>query len=465
MVTARQAVILGALGLSGCQPPCGRDLPPVDAGTGPGGGGNLLVVVLDDVGVEQLSAWGPASFPARTPTIDCLCERGLRFTQAWASPACSPSRAELLTGRYNRRLGIGTIFTPSATPFELSTSEDTLPEVVGRAGYATGLFGKWHLTEPTQPGAASHPNRSGFDRFAGSIANINAALAGHEANSYDEWEYIVDGEAQRSTRYPTTQTVDDALDFVGEVGDQPWLVVLSFHAPHIPLHWPPSRLYREAQPALSGDHQQYLAMLEAADAEVGRFLRRLPRADRADTTVVLLSDNGSTLDMIDPALGAVGAKASTQELGVRVPVVVSGPAVRPGVSDALVHLVDVLPTLADIAGAAPEAELDGRSWRPLFTDPSAQVHETIATAKFRPLGLGEPEVLTRAVRSATHKLMVSSTGHETLHRVGPGQLVEGEDRASDPSEADAAQLASLREALSTLDASVAEGWPSDDALE
>lgn len=453
------------LALLGCgEPPCGADAPASHGG-GPGEGGNVLIVVLDDVGVEQLGPWGLAPTPARTPTIDCLCERGLRFTQAYASPSCSPTRAEYLTGNYNRRTGVGTIFTPADRTFELSTAWDTLPQVAARAGYATGLFGKWHLAEPTAADAATHPNRSGFDRFAGSLANLNTTSGGHLGGyGYGLWERIVDGVADDTAVYPTTATVDDALSFVDEVGDQPWLVVLSFHAPHVPLHWPPAHLRGPQPMEVDFDERRYMAMLEAVDTELGRFLRTLPDPVRADTHVIVFGDNGTPGEVIPEPLPPIG-KTTLHELGVRVPVVVSGPAVeQPGsVSDALVHVVDILPTVAERLGVEHEA-IDGRSWGPLFLDAGATVHDHVASARFFPLGEGEPDSIDKMIRSATHKLEVHSEDGEQLSEVGPGSLREGENLLEGPlTEAEEAQLAGLRAAMQALDDSVEAGWPAPSA--
>lgn len=449
------------LALLGCgDPPCGADVAP-SVGGGPGEGGNVLIVVLDDVGVEQLDAWELAPVGARTPTIDCLCERGLRFTQTWASPSCSPTRAEYLTGRYSRRLGIGTIFQPGEGDYELPTELQALPEVAAQAGYATGFFGKWHLGQPTAPDHLTHPNRVGFDRFAGSTANINTTTEGFGQGevSWDRWERIVDGVAAPSEVYPTTATVDDALAFVDEVGDQPWLVVLSFHAPHVPLHWPPAHL-RGPQPAgVTFDHRQYLAMLEALDTELGRFLRSLDDQARADTHIVLFGDNGTPGNVIPAPLPPIG-KTTLNELGVRVPLVVSGPAVRqPGVTDALAHVVDIVPFVADRLGVEAVDAVDGRSWGPLFDDPTAEGHPFVASARFFPIGPGEPETIDRAIRSRSHKLELLSDGSEAFTEVGPDRLREGADLLGGPlTAAEEAELAALRAAMAALDASVAEGW-------
>jgi arylsulfatase A-like enzyme len=442
------------MALLGCgEPPCGN----ADTPTAAVGQGNVLIVVLDDVGVEALAPWDIGPMPARTPTIDCLCERGLRFTQAWASPVCSPTRGEVQTGRYSRRQDLGTILLPNeALPYELPDNGGGLAKVAGRAGYRTGFFGKWHLAEPTHAMAASHPNRFGFDRFAGSIANLNTTTSGHERNDYCLWQRIEDGVSHDVVTYPTTTTVDDALEFVGrDVG--PWLVVLSFNAPHVPLHRPPEELVGEPVQAFSRDHGMFLAMIEAVDSELGRFLRSLPPETLANTTIVLFGDNGTARAQIPPQLGLSEGKGSLAEAGVRVPVVVAGLGVlQPGVSDALVHVVDILPTVVELVGGHTDALLDGRSWLPVMADSAEAVHSVVYSSQFGNVG-GPPVDLDRALRGPRHKWMVGSDGVQRFFEVGPDRLDQGADLLLGTLTPDEeAELERLRSELAALEKSFAQ---------
>ena len=431
----------------GCaEAPCGDVGAPADRAE------NVLIVVLDDVGVDQLGAWGIGPRPARTPTVDCLCDRGLRFTQTWATPICSPSRAALLTGQYPSRYGLGGILTSSDVAYEVPTDLDGLGHLGRRAGLATGFFGKWHLATPDQPGALDHPNRAGFDRFAGSLANLNVSHQGPGALTYAEGERVVDGVPRHTREYPTTAVVDDALDFVADVGE-PWLVVLSFHAGHVPLHRPPPHLLDA--PLVDGgspDATNYLAMIEAADHELGRFLRRVGDDTLARTTVVFTTDNGSKRSFI--AVDGDG-KGSLTAAGQRVPTVWAGPGVPVGVTDAVTHLVDVVPTVADALGVEV-AGVDGRSWGPLAADPAAEVHDVVHAALFREVGGAPVGNLRSAVRDATHKLRVDASG-EALLRVGPDRLDEERVEPAAYTDADALAYARLRAALTAFDASFVEG--------
>ncbi len=268
-----------------CSEPLCGEVGSATAATGRDGGGNVLVVLVDDVGVEAVERWGVGPVPAATPVLDCLCDRGLRLTQTWASPVCSPTRAEVQTGRYSRRHRLGDILRPGASGYALDVGEDSLADLAAREGYATGLFGKWHLVDSALPDAVTHPNRSGWDRFAGTLHNLGQdAAAQGNGGSYFDGPWIVDGEVGELDRYATTRTVDDALAFVDEVRGQPWLVMLAFHGPHIPYHDPPDELVVERRPGQDPETTQFLAALQAVDRELGRFLRGLtapPRATRS----------------------------------------------------------------------------------------------------------------------------------------------------------------------------------------
>ncbi|MCB9675282.1 MAG: sulfatase-like hydrolase/transferase [Alphaproteobacteria bacterium] len=136
-------------------------------------GGNVLVLLIDDVGVDKVGAYG-GGYAARTPRIDALASQGIRFTNAYAAPMCSPSRAILLTGRYGRRTGIGTITEKESNGSELPLDAVTIPEALDFATGATwtnAAIGKWHLAGPAAADWKTHPNRQGFDWFVGTRGN------------------------------------------------------------------------------------------------------------------------------------------------------------------------------------------------------------------------------------------------------------------------------------------------------
>jgi arylsulfatase A-like enzyme len=409
----------------------------------------VLIVVVDDVGVEQLGPWGIGPLPAHTPTIDCLCRRGVRFTQAYATPMCSPTRAEILTGNKAIEYGLGAYLNPHPdVPYELPPTDTSLPVLASEAGYRTGLLGKWHVATALGPGAATHPNRFGFEHFSGSMANLNATANGTNRDfGYGVWEKVVDGHALVTTTYPTTANVDDALRFIDAAQGDPWMVVLSFNAPHIPLHQPPRALLDANVQGFDDDHTQYLAMVEAADAELGRLLHALDPQELADTTVFVLADNGTKTALIPPSLGRLEGKATVHEAGVRVPLVVSGLGVpRPGVSDALVASIDLLPTAVELMGMPAPEGIDGRSFLATLSDPSRPAHEVVTAASFQNHTV-PMQGLSQMARNASHKL-IADPDREYLHEVGPSTLNEGPNLLDGPLTTDEqAQLAELRRAL------------------
>ena len=358
----------------GCRPDTGRCLPgddpgparAVPAGTPP----NVLVVVLDDVGTDQVRAYGEHPAAPPTPTLDALAARGLRFRNAYAHPSCSPTRAALLTGRHAIRTGAGANYTVSGDR-ALSPDEVTLAEVLGGAGYTTAAVGKWHLAGLLSADALLHPLVQGFDTHRGTAGNLTDAVDGGVGLGYTRWERVVDGQVALTRCYATTAAVDDALDIVAH-SPEPWFVWLGLHAAHSPWHVPPRHLLSD--PVRDDDPVpvRYNAAVTAADHELGRLLDGLGPERLARTLVVAVGDNGAPPDAaLWPRLRHQ-VKLSLYEGGIHVPWIVAGPGVVPGVSDALVQAEDLLPTVAELAGAPIDAlALDGISVASVLADPAA----------------------------------------------------------------------------------------------
>jgi arylsulfatase B len=379
---------------------------------------NVLVIVVDDFGVDQLAAYGEGTDPPTTPWMNAMAQTGLLFRNAWASPLCSPSRAALLTGRYGFRTGVGGLVGSNGPG--LDTSEVTVPEMLAASpggAWTSGAFGKWHLTLPGQGGIAA-PAQHGFQHFAGTMGNLIAP------QSYFSWNQVVNGVQAPVTGYITTNTIDSALAWIAQQ-PQSWFAYVALHAPHLPLHAPPPGSYStdlsqvglpSAEPVPYGK-----AMVEALDRELGRLFVSLG-AELFDTTVILVGDNGSEPLVVQPPFTSWKSKGSMYEGGLNVPFLVWGRHVaQPGSeSQALVHLVDLWPTVAQLAGVAPSAVLppgrvlDGFSLWPVLQDPAASVRPLVYTEYFQPNHLpGAPAPAVsfwhQAVREARYKLVVSST--------------------------------------------------------
>ncbi|MBD1391125.1 sulfatase-like hydrolase/transferase [Neiella sp. HB171785] len=331
---------------------------------------NILLIIGDDIGVDNVSGYGEhGDHSAQTPTIDQLASSGVLFRNVWANPMCSPSRASLLTGRHALRHGV---FSPGRLG-ELDASEYTIAEALSDAGYATALFGKWHLGTRQ----ASLPTSQGFDYYSGSLENID---------DYFNWQKttLVGADAAKTdpvieTGYATDVVAAEAAEWIASVS-QPWFVQLAFNAPHSPFHVPPEGSYSAVnltgQPGdgCSRNNQDdsvtdcYRAMAEAMDSAIGQLLAEMDAATRANTLVIFLGDNGTSGAAVieDSAypFTAAHAKGTVYEGGVNVPLVIaagSNIGIDGGEVDALIQIQDLYPTLLAIGNATSSQDVDGLS--------------------------------------------------------------------------------------------------------
>ncbi len=345
------------------------------AGLADGGSGaqevpppNIVLILVDDLGYGDLSVNGHPTI--RTPRIDALAQEGRRFSQfVMAASVCTPSRAALLTGCYPRRLGLheSVIFPESS--HGLHPDEVTLAEQLGAAGYATGIFGKWHLGHR----AGLLPTDQGFDEWFGlPYSNDMAQQQRPAVNGYAfrlplmrdreviEWE--------PDQRQLTARCTDEAVRFIDRNAEAPFFLYLSHPMPHVPL-------YASAEFEGTSLRGRYGDVVEELDASVGRVVDALERHDLTRNTLVLFtSDNGPWLTQGDQG-GSAGpfrdGKATHWEGGHRVPMIARWPGVIPAgsVCRELVTCMDWFPTIASLCGTEVDEErvLDGHDIRPLLS--------------------------------------------------------------------------------------------------
>ncbi len=400
-------------------------VPGLVAGCGGGGSSeaaatpperpNILLIVGDDLGLDVLSASGAIEQTAITPNLDALAAGGVTFSQVWSNPVCSPSRASIQTGRYAFRTGIGQLVRQNSRALRIA--ERTLPEVLDEGtdgAYAHAAIGKWHLGNDSVGGPLA-ANIAGYQHFAGTLRSIAFP------DSYMDWEEVVDGVAQRFEGYATTRTADQFLDWVVQVED-PWFAYVAFNAPHPPLHVPPEELFTRELGADPSSREVYLAMVEALDTEIGRMLAGLDPAERENTIVMFVSDNGT------PAVGTVApfvpeqAKATLFEGGVRVPLIIAGPGVASGATcDALVSVADLHATVAELAGVeldslAESIELDALSLVPYLESPERpSMRSYLFSELYRPNGEPTPDWAPPC-----EGVVVAGGCHEDVGFAGPG---------------------------------------------
>lgn len=372
-----------------------------------GMGGNILLIIADDLGKDQIGIYAGGEDDGRpaTPNIDRLAAEGVRFENAYSNPACSPTRATILTGRYSFRHGIGHIISYPLDAIGLPLDEVSIPEMLESGGgrYDHSQVGKWHLGVLAGQGPFD-PLRQGFNWSAGSVSNI--------AN-YFHWRKQINGELSKPRVYNTTDTTDDAITRANEMRE-PWFLWLAYNAVHGPYHVPPGIL-RRSNAALS-KIGKYRAMVESFDAEIGRLLSSMDADVRANTTVIFIGDNGTPTSVIKRNR-RIPAKGTLNEAGINVPMIVAGPLVpeadRGAVCGALVNTTDIYATVADIAGvdlaaALPAGRrLDSFSIVPLLEDPSGgkSIRRFAYAERFRPNGPPPYDFRRQAIRDDRWKLM------------------------------------------------------------
>ena len=361
---------------------------------------NVIVILADDLGYGDTSVYG--SKIVSTPNIDALAASGVRFTRGYVShPVCAPSRAALMTGRYQVRFGyefnpVGRDRQGGVEPTEVMT-----PALMRSAGYRTGMIGKWHLGQS----AGFHPLDRGFDEYFGITAGASSFMLdmkeGDDAytppgsedtvrlpGTRDPSVQLTPVEEMRQMRratpvtrgrqvveepaYLTEAFTREAVDYIGRHKSEPFYLYVAYNAPHTPLQATKKYLDRYRHIPDRGT-RIYAAMVSALDDGVGEIRRKLAAEGiEQNTLIVFLSDNGCAGYILGACTNAPlsGFKGEHLEGGVRVPFIASWPAALPAgrVDDRPVSALDILPTALVAAGAVPPQNLDGRDMMPMFAD-------------------------------------------------------------------------------------------------
>jgi arylsulfatase A-like enzyme len=364
---------------------------------------NVVVIVADDLGYADVGFNGGKEIP--TPNVDSLAAAGTRFANGYVScPVCSPTRAGLVTGRYQQRFGHE--FNPGAggirDDFGLPRSEKTIADALTAAGYKTGLVGKWHL------GSADgyHPTDRGFAEYFGFLGGAHPYFLDEEGQA----PILRGNEQVKEDAYLTDAIGREAVAFIGRHKAEPFYLQVTFNAVHTPLQAP--QKYLDRFPNISDKrHQTYAAMLSALDDNVGLVLAKLHEEKLdGDTLVFFISDNGGP-----PTANTSnnhpfsGAKGSVWEGGIHIPFVLrwTGHVPAGAVYDQPVISLDVSATAAAVAGAklGDGKPIDGVDLLPYVTGKNAAAPHAQLYWRFGPQW---------AIRQGNLKLLKLADGEPQL---------------------------------------------------
>ncbi|WP_299108706.1 sulfatase-like hydrolase/transferase [uncultured Tenacibaculum sp.] len=396
---------------------------------------NVLLIIADDMGLDATPGFNVGSVKPNMPNLQNMINSGVRFTNLWSYPTCTPTRSSILTGKYGFRTGVMKVDDP------LPTTETSLQQFLEdkNTGYSNAVIGKWHLS--TSP---SHPTQMGVDYYAGLLSG--------GVRSYWEWNFTQNQSTSGSNEYTTTKFTDLAIDWI-QGQDQPWFLWLAYNAPHTPFHLPPTNLHSQGN--LPSDDASisanplpyYLAMIEAMDSEIGRLLASMTQEEKDNTIIIFIGDNGTPGQVIQD-YRTRRAKGSLYQGGVNVPMVVSGKNVERfnQTEDQLLNTVDLFATISEIAGAGVNEINDSRSFKELLTSPSNSLSRDFAYTEHGQ-SIGDDEY---TIRNANYKYIMFTDGSEAFYDLTNDFFENTNLLSGTLSAEEQEQLNSLKETLNNL---------------
>lgn len=358
---------------------------------------NILLIIADDMGLDVTSGYNIGHQTPIMPTIESMISNGVKFTNVWSNPTCTPTRATLLTGKYGFRTNVLEVDD------ELSTSETSIQKYINQNlddEYSNAVIGKWHLSKDS-----NHPSQMGIDYYAGSLAG--------SLRDYNKWSLTINGETSISTEYNTTKYTDLAINWIQDQ-TKPWFLWLAYTAPHEPFHLPPTDLHSlgdlptDAASIETNPIPYYFAMIEAMDTEIGRLLNSMASEEKENTVIIFIGDNG-TPNQVTEAYNSKRVKGSLYQGGINVPMIVSGRNVMRinETENALINTTDLFATIANVAGVNIDKINDSNSFYKLLSNSTTQTRE---------YAYAEDE-FNVTIRNNTHKYMLFSDGSEALYNL------------------------------------------------
>lgn len=327
---------------------------------------NVVVILVDDLGYGDLSSYGAEDL--RSPHVDQLVERGIRFDNFYANcPVCSPTRASLLTGRHPEQVGVpGVIRTHAENNWGyLDPNAVMLPTVLKRVGYDTSIIGKWHLGL----GSPSKPNERGFDHFHGYLGDMMDDYYKHRRHGINYMR--LNDDVIDPPEHATDLFTQWAVDYISKrnASSNPYFLYLAYNAPHTPIQPPQDWLekVKARSPKMNDKRAKLVALIEHMDDGIGKVIQAINANEQSDNTLVIFSsDNGGQLNVGANNGATRDGKQSMYEGGLRVPTCAVWPGkIAAGTrTENLAITMDLYPTVCDAAGAKFDHTIDGISLLP-----------------------------------------------------------------------------------------------------
>ena len=329
---------------------------------------NILVIIVDDLGYGDLSSYGATDL--KSPHIDSLISEGMRFSECFANcPVCSPTRAALLTGRYQELVGVpGVIRTkPEDNWGYLAPSATMLPQALKPLGYHTAAIGKWHLGLDHE----AHPNTRGFDHFHGFLGDMMDDYYHHRR--HDQHYMRLNQEKVNPKGHATDIFTRWAQSYLTERKDQkdPFFLYLAYNAPHTPIQPPLDWLKKviKREKGITEKRAKLVALIEHMDHNIGKVIATLKETGQwKNTLTIFVSDNGGQINVGGNCGNLRGGKQDMYEGGLKVPASATWPGViKPGTrSDFSFLTMDLFPTAIEAADGTVPNGIEGRSILPLL---------------------------------------------------------------------------------------------------
>ncbi|MGJ8744135.1 sulfatase-like hydrolase/transferase [Polaribacter sp.] len=359
---------------------------------------NILLIIADDMGIDAIPGFGITEDLPVTPTLDSFREKGLAFTNCWAAPQCTPTRAAIMSGKFGVKTGV------MRPPLILDTSHTSLFTKIkeqSTTDYAMALIGKWHIGG-NDTSNYSHPKDSGVPYYEGLFTS-------QVADYYDWTKVNTDGNEEQVTEYVTTHLTNSAISWIDNQ-TKPWFLWLAHVAPHSPFQTPPNGTYTTTP---TDTRTTYLSMIENMDHEINRLLESMDDETLANTVIIFIGDNG-TPGQANNYWPNGHAKASIYEGGIRVPMIVTGKSVERvnEVEASLVQATDLHATILELAGV----QLLGGTENSLSLKPTLKFENQVSK-KINYTDYQSGGIESWATRNNTYKLIEDENGNEEFYNI------------------------------------------------